>query len=334
MAADAGALLPPVQSSQTWRLIRQRFAYAWFASALLVVLLVINLVLDPKRFQPTNLGTTLGLTAPLILAAIASTPPILSGGGGIDLSVGPFMGLVNALVVQEILTRWGISSPLVIVPFVLAVGIASGLVNGTLTAVLRLQPIVATLGTYLVYAGLTLWLVPTPGGTVPGWLANLSGTTSVVPILVVLLAWLGLTRLPYYDHLMATGGDDRAAYASGVPVMWVRICAYVLAGILAAVAGLSLTGLLGSADPSVGPTYTLTAIASVALGGVSLAGGRGGMLGAVTGAIDIFLVQNLLTYFNASSFTLEAAYGAILVVAVVLNAVSGRWWSRLRGLAT
>jgi ribose transport system permease protein len=330
MVATEQTVTPVGPQSASIGRFRERFAYAWFASALFVVLLIINTWLDPRRFAPGSLGTTLGLCAPLILGAIASTPPIMSGGGGIDLSVGPFMGLANAVVVQELIMQWGISSPLVIVPFALALGIASGLLNGTLAAVLRLQPIVATLGTYLVYSGLTLWLVPTPGGHVPDWLANLSGTTSIVPIAVVLLAWFGLTRLPYYDHLMATGGDDRAAYASGVPVLPVRVGAYVLSGMIAGVAGIALTALLGSTDPVVGPTYTLTAIAAVALGGVSLAGGRGGMLGAVAGAVDIFLIQNILTYFNASSFTLEAAYGAILVVAVIVNAASARLWSTAR----
>jgi ribose transport system permease protein len=196
-------------------------------------------------------------------------------------------------------------------------------VNGLLVAVLRLQPIVATLGTFLVYGGLTLWLVPTPSGSVPTWIANLAGPTSIIPITVVLLAWFGLTRLPYYEQMMATGGDDRAAYASGVNVRGVRFGAYLLSGMLAAVAGISLSALLGSVDPSVGPTYTLTAIAAAALGGVSLAG-------ATLGAIDIFLVQNILTYFNASSFTLEAAYGVILVVAVVLNSLTSRLSLRTR----
>lgn len=328
--AETRAVQSKPAPTQRRRLFWQNFGYAWFAVVLLIVLLGINLLLDPKRFAFSNLGTTLGLTAPLILAAIASVPPILAGGGGIDLSVGPFMGLMNALIVQELLTNQGITSPLVIVPAAVASGIASGAVNGALAASLRLQPIVATLGTYLVYSGLTLWLVPTPTGSVPNWLINLSGTTSVLPIIGVLIVWYGVTKLPYYDYLMATGSDDRAAYASGVPVMRVRLGAYVLAGIFAAVAGISLTGLLGSVDPNVGPTYTLTAIAAVALGGVSLGGGRGGMLGALVGAIDIFLIQNILTYFNTSSFTLQAAYGAILVGAVMLNAAAGRVWRRVR----
>ena len=92
--------------------------------------------------------------------------------------------------------------------------------------------------------------------------------------------------------------------------------------------GLMLTALIGSADPSIGPTYTLIAISAVALGGVSLAGGRGGMLGAAIGALDIFLLQSALTYFNFSTFILQIAYGSILVIAVVLAALQSRLLGR------
>jgi ribose transport system permease protein len=181
------------------------------------------------------------------------------------------------------------------------------------------QPIVATLGTYLIYSGLTIYIMPSPGGSVPGWIATLSSTSSVIPIVIVGIGWWLIARLPYYEHLMATGGDARATFTSGVPIKAVRVLAYVVTGICAAVAGLSLTALLGSADPTVGPQFTLTAIAAIALGGVSLAGGRGGMVGAALGAADIFLIQNLLIYFNVSTFLLQVAYGVILVAAVMLN---------------
>ncbi|WP_367118825.1 ABC transporter permease, partial [Mesorhizobium sp.] len=131
-------------------------------------------------------------------------------------------------------------------------------------------------------------------------------------------------QTPYYDQLMAVGSDDRAAYTAGVPVTKVRFIAYVMTGILAACAGLMLTALIGSADPNIGPTYTLIAIAAVALGGVSLAGGRGGLAGAAIGAVDIFLLQSVLTAFNVSTYVLQIAYGVILVVAVIMTALQER----------
>jgi ribose transport system permease protein len=303
-----------------WHRISARLGTAQFAALFFIVLLAINIALNPARFGPSALGITIGLAAPLILVAVASTPVILAGGGGIDLSVGPFMGLINVIIVQYLFTNGGISSPFAILPIIIALGALSGLINGLLTSVVRIQPIVATLGMYLVYVGITLRLMPAPGGDIPEWIGALSRGASIVPIAAVFAAWLLIRRLPLYDHLMAVGGDDRAAYTSGVLVATVRILAYVITGVFAAVAGLSLSALLGSADPTVGPTYTLNAIAAVALGGVSLAGGRGGLVSATLGAVDIFLLQSVLTFFNVSTFILQIAFGVILVVAIVLNA--------------
>ena len=310
--------------------------FAWrpelrLAAALFVVLLLVNLVLNPVRFMPTNLGVTLGLAAPLIIAAIASMPPILGGRGGIDISIGPLMGLVNVVVVRWLIERAGMTSPFEIVPIVLLIGVASGALNGFLATILRIQPIVATLGTSLLYIGLTLTISPSPAGTAPAWLKSLAGTGSILPILAIVVAWLLVKRLPVYEHLMSTGSDDRAAFTAGIPVTMVRFLSYVVAGVFGAVGGLSLTGLIGSADPNVAASMTLLAISAVALGGVSLAGGIGGLAAAALGALCIFLLQMALTYFNVSTFLLQMAYGTVLTIAVALNSarlrqhVLARW---------
>ena len=137
----------------------------------------------------------------------------------------------------------------------------------------------------------------------------------------MVVAWLSLKQLPYYEYLMAVGSDDRAAYTAGVPVGMVRFLSYVITGLFAGMAGLMLTALIGSADPNVGPSFTLLAISAVALGGVGLGGGRGGFLAAAVGAVDIFLLQSALTYFNVTTFVLQIAYGLILVVSVSVNAL-------------
>ncbi|MDF3214070.1 ABC transporter permease [Mesorhizobium sp. M7A.F.Ca.CA.001.09.2.1] len=295
-----------------------------FAVVLLVVLLAVNLILSPGRFQPGSWGALVGLAAPLIGAAIASTPVILAGRGGIDISVGPLMGFVNALTIQVLFLGTGISSPLVLVPAALLVGALVGAANGFLATIVRIQPIVATLGTYLILTGVTLTILPAPIGPAPAWLKALSGPLSMLPLALMFIAWWLVRRTPYYDQLMAVGSDDRAAYTAGVDVTRVRFIAYVMTGILGGCAGLMLTALIGSADPNIGPTYTLIAIAAIALGGVSLAGGRGGVAGAAVGAIDIFLLQSVLTTFNVSTFVLQIAYGAILVLAVMLTALQER----------
>ncbi|MCO6051835.1 ABC transporter permease [Mesorhizobium sp. RP14(2022)] len=295
-----------------------------FAALLLLVLLVVNVWLTPGRFQPSGWLLLLGLAAPLIGAAMASTPAILSGRGGIDVSVGPQMGLINAILIKVLVLDFGIAHPLVLVPAALLIGALIGAFNGFLTTVVRIQPIVATLGTYLILSGVTLTILPAPVGPAPVWLKSLAGPLAFLPLGAVALSWWFISRSAWYDQLMAVGSDDRAAFTAGVPVTGVRFFAYLLSGIYAGAAALMLSALIGSADPNVGPTYTLIAISAVALGGVSLAGGRGGLLGAAVGALDIFLLQNALTYFNISTFVLQIAYGSILVAAVVLTALQTR----------
>jgi ribose transport system permease protein len=306
----------------------KRHAPLIVSAALLVLFLVANAWLNPARFAPASWGTLIGLASPLLCAALAATPPILGGRGGIDVSIGPLMGFINAILVTGLMGGLGATSPFVVVPAALMLGGVVGLINGSLAAIVRIQPIIATLGAYLVLTGLTVTIVPAPTGTIPEWLRSLSQTFSFVPALLIGLLWLAFTRLPIYGQLMAVGSDDRAAYTAGVNVTAVRVVSYGLAGAFAGLAALSLTALIGSADPNVGPSYTLLAISSIALGGVSLAGGRGGLLGAAVGALDIFLLQSILTFFNVSTFVLQLAYGAILVAAVCFAPLQERLVAR------
>ncbi|AKH99243.1 permease component of ribose/xylose/arabinose/galactoside ABC-type transporters [Hoeflea sp. IMCC20628] len=287
-----------------------------FGGTILIVLLILNIWFNPQRFMPSAWGTVIGLAAPLIGAALASSPSILSGRGGLDISIGPLMGFINVIIVVFVMGEAGLTGPVPVIAASVAIGAAFGAFNGFLVTIMRIQPIVATLGTFLILGGLTTTLVPSPSGTIPDWLRTMSGGWSILPLAGIGLIWFGLTRIPYIALLMACGSDDRAAYTAGVNVTLVRFLAYVLGGVFAGFAALSLTALIGSADPNIGANYTLLAISAVALGGISLAGGRGGPLHAVTGAAAIFLLQSLLVYFNVSTFILQMAYGTILVIAV------------------
>jgi ribose transport system permease protein len=300
------------------------YSYAAFGAVLLVVLLAVNIAFDPTLLNPADIMGPVSTLAPLTVLAMAQTPPVLSGNGGIDLSLGTFAGLCTVLI-GTFLNSGALGSTYVVIPLVLCLGIVLGLVNGLLVTVIRLQPIIATLGTYLIVSGLADHYAPGSGGRVERWVADISGSiVDVAIIALVILGWLVLQRTRYFTLLLAVGRDDRTAYASGVPVTRVRTLAYVLGGLIAAVAGLLLTALIGGADSTVGPSYTLTSIAAVALGGTSLAGGRGGILGSIIGALTIFFIENLLTLANVSVFTLNLAYGLILVAALVANAAVAR----------
>jgi ribose transport system permease protein len=205
------------------------------------------------------------------------------------------------------------------------VGALVGAANGWLVAVVRLQPIVATLGTYLVLMGANLWLLPTPLGPVPQWLAQLSRPILGIPgplvfVLGPALVWFLLGRTPFLRTLLAVGGDDRVAYSAGIDVIRVRIIAYAIGGLFAAFAGLALTALIQSADANVGAPFTLQVITAAALGGISLAGGRGSLWGSVFGALSLFLLQNFLTNQGVSVFWQQVAFGLTLIAALILNA--------------
>ena len=289
-----------------------------FAAGLAIVLLIANAIVLPNSLSASSLPGDLAIIAPLALAAMAMAPPILSGGGGIDISVGPVMGMTNAVLVVTMTASVvrGIAFGL---PLLVIAGALVGLVNGLIIVFVRVQPVVVTLGTYLIFAGLTVVMLPNPGGTPPGWVAALSGSIggvvpySVILVGVPLLLWGLLRRGVFGTTLFAVGGNDAAAFSCGINVRAVRLTAYALSGILAVLAGIALTALVGSGDPTLGPPYTIIAIAAAAFGGCSLFGGRGSMVGPLIAAIDIYLIQTLLSALNLPSSWFQFMYGLILV---------------------
>jgi ribose transport system permease protein len=190
----------------------------------------------------------------------------------------------------------------------------------------RLQPVVVTLGSYLTLAGLSLVVLPEPVGGAPVWTAALGGSVlggnvpiSLVLVVVALLIWWIAKKTGLVKLISAVGSEDRAAYASGIDIRVVRLLAYTLGGLFSGLAGIALTVLLNSGDPSAGVQYTLMAIVAVALGGNALRGGRGGMRGPILGAICLYLIQSLLSAANVSSLWIQVVYGGILLAAVCVN---------------
>ncbi|MGO9960877.1 MAG: ABC transporter permease [Solirubrobacteraceae bacterium] len=297
---------------------------AGFAVVLAILLIIVNTIVQPAFASPSQIAPTLGTLAPFAIAGMASTPAFLSGGGGIDLSVAPLMGFINILLVTKLLgTPFG--SPLLAVPVLLAIGALIGALNGWMIARLRIPPVIATLGTYFVLSGVDLDLVPNPVTTSNNWTDNLAGSIGPVPgalltIGVPLLLWIALRRSSFVDSVLAVGDHDATAFSAGMNVNAVRICAYALGGLIAAVGGIALTGLVRSADSQVFSNYVLVALAAVALGGANLTGGRGGLFASVMGAACIFLLENLLTSLHASAYFIQVAYGGVLLIAVLLGA--------------
>lgn len=301
-------------------------AYAWPALGAVLLLAAVSVGENTQLVHPGNWNVTLGLAMPFVLVAMAQAPALISGNGGLDLSVGPVAGLVSVVIVG-VLVPAGLGAPEIVLPVGIGIGVAAGCVNGLIIAYGRVPPIVTTLGSYLFFSGLTSEIMPTAQGTAPAWLASTAGSFGPVPKVLSFCAassliWIGLQKSSFRRNLFAVGGDVRAAYTSGVPVARTQVLTYVVSGALSAIAGLALVAVLNSADPTVGPPYTLISLTGAVLGGLTLAGGRGGLLGAAMGGMILYLAQNLLSLANVAVFELPILYGGMLLAALAANSAA------------
>jgi ribose transport system permease protein len=298
--------------------VAQHHSYG-FAALLMVAVLIVTLIKDGGNF---GVSDQLGIAAPMILAAMASAPSII--GRGFDLSISPLLVFCGAVYVVW-LAPHGLGG-VVAIPIVLGVGVFAGLFTGLIITLLRIQPVVVTLGMYFALQGVNLLIAPNPTSLGEGdrWIYHLAGTVGPIPgavftLGVPLLIWYGLKRIPFRGLLYAVGSNDATAFSSGVNVTAVRVSSYALGGLFAGFGGLALTALVRSTNASTSTQYALIAIAAVVLGGTSLAGGRGGLIGVAFGAFTIYLFQNLLSSFEVNPAWLQIVYGAILIVAVVIQ---------------
>jgi ribose transport system permease protein len=323
MASVAERVQPTALIMPAVRQILRRNSYAAVPLVLLIVLFVVNAAVQPQFLAQQSWATSMSVLCPTVLTAMAMTLPVLSGNGGLDLSVGPLAGFMTVLI-STILVPAGITTPELVIPIVVVFGLLSGAINGLLIAYVRLPAIIATLGMYLFYQGLGTEVLPQAGGNVPVWVAKLNGSFGPIPAVwvvfaVIALVWTLVSRGSYMRNLLAVGGDERAAFTAGVNVARLRLVTYMIGGVLACLGGLMLTGLIQSGDGTVGPPYTISALTAVALGGISLAGGRGGLVGAALGGAVLFLIQELLTDAHVSVYQVSIVDGIILILALALN---------------
>lgn len=297
-----------------------------FAAGLALSLLIANIIAEPDFGKPGNWPAQLATLAPFAIIALASTPSILSGGGGLDISVGPIAVLANVILIEWFLPHSGLDSAWVGIPLLVLIGGAIGALNGTLVAVFRYQPVIATLCTFFVLTGVIQKIAPSPKSPAAGnWTTDLADKLGPIPGALILIAiplaiWFALSRTAYHRNLYATGGNDATAFSAGINVTATRIIAYALGGAFAAVAGIALTALVQSTQAASFAAYTLIALAAVALGGTQLGGGRGGMVPSLLGAACIYLMQTLLSAIGVSTSWLEFVYGVMLVAGVVVGA--------------
>lgn len=311
--------MPRSISTMTPRALLQRLGPLLSLALLLAVLAALSA--DFRTLS--NLLTVLRQVSINALIAFGMSFVILTG--GIDLSVGAILALTGAVTAHLLGAGHGMAAAL---GAGLGLGLLLGLVNGALVSWGRVAPFIATLGSMTLLRGVTL--AYTQGQPIvvgrsdfaligDGYIGHLLPNPVLWMALAFAVCGFLLRGTVFGRHVFAVGGNEEAARIAGVRVGWIKLGAYGLSGLLAALAGIVLTSRLHSAQPTAGTGYELDAIAAVVLGGTSLSGGRGWLLGTLVGALLIGFLNNGLNLLGVSSFYQQVVKGAVILIAVLLD---------------
>lgn len=291
-----------------------------FALLLLIIVVAINYYLQPNLFELRSLNRNLRSFLPAIILAVGQTIVII--GGGVDLSVGTMVSMVNAILVTLLTPESTTGDVLLAILIGCVAGLAAGAINGFCVAYLRLQPIVTTYATSFLFAGMALLILPRPGGAIPEGLEDLyRSTPGDIPfvlfvIVALIIVWLLIRSTRFAQYLFATGGKADAAYTTGVPVNRIRLQSYMLAGLFAALAALAYTAFTGSGSPRSGDEMTLPSVVAVVLGGTRLSGGQGGVVGSILGVIILGVIRNIISFADIDSWWQTLVNALIIVTAL------------------
>ncbi|MCG5217852.1 ABC transporter permease [Streptosporangium sp. KLBMP 9127] len=306
----------------TSRLRDAGFWAEWAALVGLVVLVVVFQVLNPTFLSTGNIASMLLAAAILIVLAVGQTFVIATA--GIDLSIASTMTLGAVVLGQAYSAPWGL--PLSCLLAVVAAALA-GMVNGVIIAWGRIADFIVTLGMLSAASGLALILADGKPVTIidPALLAlstgglGIFGWSFVIAVVVALVAHAVLFHTRFGTHLLATGGAPESARAMGISTQRVKIAVYTISGTLAGLAAILLVARIGAAEPASNTSFLLNSVAAVVLGGVSLFGGRGTIIGPVIGALLLVALVNGLTLLGVSQFYQPLAVGVVVVLAALLT---------------
>ncbi len=310
------------------RLFRTSRVGIWLALVLEVVLLaILTSEFGPGGFSSTflnwsNLSQVIRALSFTAIMGVGQAAVIITG--GIDLAVGSVLGL-SGVVVAVLLTS-GVALPLTVVAG-LAVGLAAGLLNGVVITRAKLPPFIVTLGMMSIARGLAFAI--TGGETIrnlpPEYLAAGQGELFGVPVPILILALLAaaagylLRTTTWGRYVYAIGGNEEAALLAGVDVRRVKVAVYGVCGLAAGIAGVLFTSRFGVGQSTAGLGYELDVIAAAVIGGASLTGGKGTILGVVIGSLLMGILRNGLVLLNVSAYWQQVAIGLVIILAVILD---------------
>ncbi|WP_248324161.1 MULTISPECIES: ABC transporter permease [unclassified Caballeronia] len=288
----------------------------------LIVVCIVMMVASSSFLSAANLENVLRQVSINAIIAVGMTCVILTG--GIDLSVGSVMALSGTIAAGLMVS--GLNAVAALLTGV-AVGLGFGVANGFFVAFARMPPIIVTLATMGIARGLGLiYTGGYPIDGLPDWV-SFFGSGKVLgiqaPVLIMLavylIAWLLLDRMPFGRYVYAIGGNEQATRLSGVRVARVKLIVYTLSGLTSAFAAIVLTGRLMSGQPNAGVGFELDAIAAVVLGGTSISGGRGSILGTLVGALLLGVLNNGLNMIGVNPYVQNVIKGGIILLAIYIS---------------
>lgn len=315
------------------RIIWAKNREAVFGYVIMLAVVILYISSQKKFFTAYGIKSAFDQFITLLFCALAQTLVILTG--GTDLSVGALVGLTNtvtAFIMVPIAQALGndMVGVAVTILIVLLIGALCGFINGTLIVYGRLQPIIVTLATSFIFMGIGMYILPQPSGAVvSGFSKLMMGTLTPLKIpksilwllFSIFVLWIPIRRSKFGQSIYAIGGNENAAFVSGINVKRTKVKTYLVAGICCAIAGILLTAQTTVGDPTGSDSFTMNSIAAVVLGGTALSGGRGSFIGTVAGVITYSLILGLLIFWGVNSFYQDMIKGLILIVALAINAL-------------
>jgi ribose transport system permease protein len=303
----------PVQASGEWLRRQPRTLIAW---SLFVVLLTIGLSMSSTFREHSVLIETLKATAFIGMASAAQFFVVV--GGGIDLSIGS-VATISGMAGAVIMNGHDGRIPLAVLASV-GIGLGIGLLNGVMVNYLRIAPFIATFGMYFILQGIGYtWSVQPIGQAAPGFYNLYTDKWGSVPVLLVILAlfwmicWYVARQTAFGKHLYAIGGDREAARLASVRTIRVSIGSYVLCSVVGALAGLLELSQTSVAAPDLGSTLLLTTVTAVVIGGVSLFGGEGSVIGVLGGTFIIVFLNQLFDTLQVNALYQQLIQGLIIL---------------------
>lgn len=297
--------------------------YPWLSAAIPLVVLVVGLSFAHPRFlTASNLTSVLLQAAVYVIMALGMSFVLMTG--GIDLSQGSLLALVG--VVSAYIVQNYNSIPLAILASIL-VGAVVGAANGTVISCLKIPPFIMTLSTMYLCRGLTLVITQATPIAITNssfkWIGGGSLLGIPVPVIIFLVAAaVGQFILSYTAtgrYILAVGSNREAARLSGIKVRWNECKVYIISGIMVAIAGIVYVARLGAAQATAGQSYEMEAVAASVLGGTSVLGGEGGIIGTVLGAIVVAIIRNAIILLEISTYYQQMITGAVILIAVIVD---------------